>query len=103
MVQAGTYSTVLQYLKAVEATGSDNADVVIAYLKRNRISDMFAKDGYVRQDGRMVHDMYLFQSKKPEESRSPWDYYSLKSTITAEEAFLPLSESKCSLVKKNND
>jgi branched-chain amino acid transport system substrate-binding protein len=99
MVQAGTYSTVLQYLKAVDATGSDNADVVMAYLKKNKINDMFAKGGYVRQDGRMVHDMYLFQAKKPEESKAPWDYYSLKATIPAEGAFMPLSQSKCSMVK----
>lgn len=99
MVQAGTYSSVLEYLKAVEATGSDDADVVIAYLKKVRINDIFASDGYVRQDGRMVHDMYLFQAKKPEESKAPWDYYSLKSTIPAQEAFMPISQSKCSLVR----
>ena len=99
MVQAGTYSTVLQYLKAIDATGSDNADVVMAYLKKARINDIFARDGYVRLDGRMVHDMFLFQAKTPEESKMPWDYYALKSTIPAEEAFMPLSQSKCSLVK----
>jgi branched-chain amino acid transport system substrate-binding protein len=100
MVQAGTYSATLQYLKAVEATGTDNADVVMAYLKKNKINDMFAKDGYVRADGRMVHDMYLAQVKSPEESKKPWDYYHIRAVIPGDKAFLPLAESKCSLVKK---
>jgi len=100
MVQAGTYSATLQYLKAVEATGTDNADVVMDYLRKNKINDLFAKDGYVREDGRMVHDMYLVQAKSPEESKAPWDYYHIRAVIPGEQAFMPLSESKCSLVKK---
>lgn len=100
MVQAGTYSATLQYLKAVEATGTDDADAVMKHLKRTRINDMFAKDGYVREDGRMVHAMYLAQVKTPEESKRPWDYYNIRAVIPGEEAFLPLSESKCRRVRK---
>jgi branched-chain amino acid transport system substrate-binding protein len=102
MVQAGTYSTVIQYLKAVDGTGSDDADTVMAYLKKTRINDMFAKDGYIRNDGRMIHDMYLFQAKDPAQSKGPWDYYLLKSTIPGDEAFMPLSQSKCPMVRKND-
>ena len=101
MVQAGTYSTVLQYLKAVDQVGSDDADAVMAYLKKTRINDVFAKDGYIRSDGRMVHEMYLFQAKDPAESKGPWDYYQRLSTIPGEEAFMPLSRSKCPMVRKN--
>jgi branched-chain amino acid transport system substrate-binding protein len=100
MVQAGTYSSTLQYLHAVNATGTDNADVVMAYLKKTKINDVFAQGGYIRNDGRMVHDMYLAQVKAPEQSKAPWDYYDIRSVIPGAEAFLPLTESKCSLVKK---
>lgn len=100
MVQAGTYSATLQYLKAVDATGSDNADTVMAHLRNTKIDDMFAKGGYVRMDGRMVHDMYLAQAKEPEESRAPWDYYHIRQVIPGAEAFMPLAQSKCPLVSK---
>jgi branched-chain amino acid transport system substrate-binding protein len=99
MVQAGTYSATLQYLKAVDATGSDNADTVMAYLQETKINDLFAKDGYIRKDGRMVHDMYLAQVKSPDESKAPWDYYHIRTVIPGEKAFLSLSESKCALAK----
>jgi branched-chain amino acid transport system substrate-binding protein len=98
MVQAGTYSTTLQYLKAVEATRSDDADVVMAHLKKTKINDVFAKDGYIRADGRMVHDMYLAEVKTPQQSKGPWDYYNI--VIPGEEAVIPLKDSKCALVKK---
>ena len=99
-VQAGVYSAVTTYLKAVKAVGTDDADKVMAELKKAKINDVFAKNGYIRQDGRMVHDMYLMQVKKPEESKYPWDYYKLKATIPAEEAFQPLSKSTCPMIKK---
>ncbi|HMM54626.1 MAG TPA: ABC transporter substrate-binding protein [Candidatus Desulfobacillus sp.] len=98
--QAAVYSSVLTYLKAVQAAGTDDADAVMAQLKKAKINDVFAKNGYIRQDGRMVHDMYLMQVKSPEESKYPWDYYKLKKVIPAEQAFQPLSLSKCPLVKK---
>ena len=100
MNQAGVYSAVTTYLKAVQAAGTDNADAVMAQMKKMKINDMFAKNGYIRADGRMVHDMYLMQVKKPSESKYPWDYFTVKATIPAEQAFLPLAQSKCSLVAK---
>ena len=100
MNQAGVYSAVTTYLKAVQAAGTDDADAVMAQMKKMKINDMFAKNGYIRADGRMVHDMYLMQVKKPSESKYPWDYFTVKATIPAEQAFLPLAQSKCSLVAK---
>jgi branched-chain amino acid transport system substrate-binding protein len=100
MVQAGTYSTTLQYLKAVEATRSDDPDIVMAYLRKTKINDVFAKDGYIRADGRMVHDMYLAEVKTPQQSKGPWDYYNIRSVIPGEEAVIPLKDSKCALLKK---
>jgi len=98
--QAAVYSAVTTYLKAIKAVGTDDADKVMADLKKTKINDMFAKNGYIRQDGRMMHDMYLMQVKKPEESKYPWDYYKLKATIPAEQAFQPLSLSTCPMIKK---
>ena len=100
MNQAGVYSAVTTYLKAVQAAGTDDADAVMAQMKKMKINDMFTKNGYIRADGRMVHDMYLMQVKKPSESKYPWDYFTVKATIPAEQAFLPLAQSKCALVKK---
>ena len=100
MSQAGVYSSVLQYLKAVQATGTDDADTVIKKLKETTINDDFVKGGKIRQDGRMVHEFYLFQVKSPSESKYPWDYYKLVSKIPADQAFQPLSESRCPLIKK---
>jgi len=100
MNQAGVYSAVMTYLKAVQAAGTDDSDAVMAQLKKMKINDMFTKNGYIRADGRMVHDMYLMQVKKPSESKYPWDYFTVKATIPAEQAFLPLAKSQCPLVKK---
>ena len=100
MVQAGMYSAVMHYLRGVKATGSDDTQKVMAWMKKNKVNDFFAKSGYIRNDGRFMHDMYLMQVKKPAESKYPWDYYNIKATIPAEEAFQPLSLSKCPLVKK---
>ena len=98
--QGGVYSATLSYLKAVRAAGGDDADAVMSQLKKLKINDMFAKNAYVRTDGRMMHDVYLMEVKKPAESKYPWDYLTLKSVIPAEQAFQPLELSRCPLVKK---
>jgi branched-chain amino acid transport system substrate-binding protein len=100
MAQAGVYSAVLQYLKAVQAAGTDDADAVIKKLKSTTLNDDFVKNGKVREDGRMVHEFYLFQVKSPSESKYPWDYYKLIAKIPGDEAFQPLSQSRCPLIKK---
>ncbi len=97
--QAADYSAVFTYLKAVQATGTDDADKVMAQMKSARIDDMFAKDGYIRPDGRMVHEMYLMQVKKPSESKYPWDYYHVIASVPGDQAFGTKAESKCSLWK----
>lgn len=100
MIQAGQYSSVMHYLKAVKAIGSDDTARVMTQMKKTPINDFFAKNGVIRADGRMVHDMYLLQVKKPSESTTPWDYYNVRATIPAAEAFQPLSASTCPLIKK---
>ncbi|HYD68866.1 ABC transporter substrate-binding protein [Azospirillum sp.] len=100
MVQAGVYSSLMHYFKAVEAKGSDDTATVIKAMKETKVEDFFARNGRIREDGRMVHDMYLAQVKKPADSKGPWDYYKIVRTIPAEEAFMPLSESQCPMVKK---
>lgn len=100
MIQAGDYSAVSFYLNAIKATGSDDADTVMKWMKSNKVNDMFAKNGYVREDGRMVHDMFLMEVKKPSESKGPWDYYKQIAVLPGEEVFTKLSESTCKLVKK---
>jgi branched-chain amino acid transport system substrate-binding protein len=100
MSQAGAYSTVLHYLKAVQAAGTDETAAVMAKMRETPVNDVFAKNGRIREDGRMVHDMYLFQVKTPEESKGEWDLYKLVATIPGDEAFQPLSKSRCPLVKK---
>ena len=99
MVQAGTYSSVLHYLKAMAAAGAADGKTVAAKMREMPVDDFFAK-GRIREDGRMVHDMYLVEVKAPNESKAPWDYYKVLRRIPAEEAAQPLSESKCSLVKQ---
>jgi branched-chain amino acid transport system substrate-binding protein len=100
MVQAGVYSSVYNYLKAIEATGSDDAPAVMKQLKSMTIDDPVIRNGKIRDDGRLVHDMYLLQVKKPAESKKPWDYYVVKQTIPGEQAFKPIAQSECPLVKK---
>ena len=100
MVQAGQYSSVWHYLKAVKAINSDDTTKVMTQMKKTPVNDFFAKNGTIRADGRMVHDMYLLQVKKPAESTTPWDYYHVRATIPAAEAFQPLTASTCPLVKK---
>ncbi len=98
--QAGDYSATLHYLKAVKAAGTDEATQVMAKMRAMPIKDPFTQDGRLRVDGRMVHDIYLMQVKKPEESKGPWDVYQVLQTIPGDQAFRPLSESDCPLVKR---
>jgi branched-chain amino acid transport system substrate-binding protein len=98
--QAGVYSSVMHYLQAVKAAGTTDPDAVMKIMKATPINDFFAKNGHIREDGRMVHDMYLFEVKKPSESKGRWDYYKLLATIPGDQAFQPLSQSRCPLVKK---
>ncbi len=99
MLQAADYSATMNYLAAVKATGTDDSDKVMAYLKKTKINDMFAKNGEIRPDGRMVHDMYLMQVKEPSESKYPWDYYKVIATIPGAQAYATKAETKCSLWK----
>jgi branched-chain amino acid transport system substrate-binding protein len=98
-VHAGDYSSMLTYLKAVKAAGTDNPDKVMAELRKMKINDLFTKGGYIRKDGTMVHDMYLFETKKAEEVTKPWDYYKVVNKVPGEQAFNTIAESKCPLVK----
>ena len=98
-LQAADYSVALNYLQAVKAVGSDDGDQVMAQLRKAKVNDVFASNGYVREDGRMVHDMYLMQVKTPAQSVEPWDYYSVVQVIPGEVAFTAKSESKCAAWK----
>ena len=100
MDQAGAYSATMNYLKAIKAAGTDDPDEVMAKLKSMDISDFFAVNGKIRADGRMIHDMYLMEVKKPAESKGEWDLLKIVKTVPASEAFMPLSEGSCSQVKK---
>ena len=101
MIHAGVYSAVLHYLKAVEALKSDaDGAKVVAEMKRTPTDDPLLGKGTIREDGRKIHDMFLFQVKKPAESKAPYDYYTLRATIPAAEAFRPLDQGNCPLVKK---
>ena len=99
MSQASYYSVTMTYLKAVKAAGTTDSDKVMAELKRMRINDMFAKGGYIRADGVMVHDMYVMQVKSPQESKYPWDYYKVVKVVSGEEAFGPIT-GRCPLAPK---
>jgi branched-chain amino acid transport system substrate-binding protein len=98
-VQAGDYSAAYNYLQAVKAVGSDDAEKTLAQLKKAKVNDIFAKGGFVRGDGRMVHDMYLMQVKSPDKSTEPWDYYNVVQTIKGEDAWTTKADSKCALWK----
>jgi branched-chain amino acid transport system substrate-binding protein len=100
MSQAGVYSAVMHYLMAIAAAKTDQAAPVVASMKAAPINDMFATNGKIREDGRMVHDMYLVQVKAPADVKQPWDYYKVLRTVKGDEAFRSLSESDCPLVKK---
>ena len=98
---ASVYSATLHYLNAVKSAGTDDTASVMKKMRETPINDMFAKGGKVREDGRMVHDMYLFQVKSPAESKAPWDYYKLKGTVRGDEAFQSLANSRCPMFKKS--
>ena len=100
MIQAGAYSATMHYLKAIQATGTDNSEVVLKKMRETEINDFFAKGGKIRADGRMVYDMYLAEAKKPSESKGEWDIIKLKRTIPGDQVFQPLSKSTCPLVTK---
>jgi branched-chain amino acid transport system substrate-binding protein len=102
MVQAGVYSSVLHYLKAVAELKNNESDgaKVVAQMKTMATDDPLFGKGTIREDGRKIHDMYLFEVKKPAESKGPWDYYKVRATIPAAEAFRPIAQGDCPLVKK---
>jgi branched-chain amino acid transport system substrate-binding protein len=101
MIQAGLYSATMHYLKAIDAIGTDDTTKVMAQMRATPINDFFAKNGHIRIDGRMVHDMNLFEVKKPQESKGDWDLYKLLATVPGDEAFRPLDKGGCPLVKSN--
>ena len=98
-IQAADYSATTNYLKAVQAAGTTDADKVMSTLKGMKIDDFYNK-GQIRADGRMIHDMYLFQVKSSKESSTPWDYYNLMAKVPGDQAFTTVADSKCSLLKK---
>jgi branched-chain amino acid transport system substrate-binding protein len=99
MIQAGTYSATLQYLKAVKAAGTKDSDAVARKLKELPVDDVFAQGGKVLENGRMVHDLYLFEVKKPSESKRPWDYYKQLAVVPGDKAFFTAKDSGCPLTK----
>ncbi|RFC65700.1 MULTISPECIES: ABC transporter substrate-binding protein [Mesorhizobium] len=99
MIQAGTYSAVLQYLKAIDKAGTDETEAVAKNLHEMPVEDVFARGGKVGPNGRMIHDMYLMEVKKPSESTQPWDYYKVLATIPGDEAYIKPAEAGCPLVK----
>jgi branched-chain amino acid transport system substrate-binding protein len=100
MPQAAVYSAVRHYIAAVAAAGTDEAKAVMAKMRELPVNDFYVKNGRVRADGRLVHDMYFGQVKKPSESREPWDYYNILSVIPGDQAFRPLAEGGCLLVSR---
>ena len=99
MIQAGTYSATLQYLKAVKASGTKDSDAVVKKLKELPVDDVFAQGGKVLENGRMVHDLYLFEVKKPSESKKPWDYFKQLAVVPGDKAFPSAKDSGCPLTK----
>jgi branched-chain amino acid transport system substrate-binding protein len=100
MAQASTYSAIRHYLAAVAAAGTDKAKAVMAKMREMPVNDFYARDGRLREDGRLVHDMYFAQVKKPSESTKPWDYYTILKVIPGDQAFRPLAEGGCPLVAR---
>jgi branched-chain amino acid transport system substrate-binding protein len=100
MGQAGVYSAVRHYLRAISAAGSVEASAVMAKMRELPVDDFFARNGHVRADGRLVHDMYFVQVKTPAESKGPWDYYKILETIPGENAFRPLEQGGCPLARQ---
>lgn len=102
-LNAGLYSAVTNYLRAVEAAGTDDSKAVREQFAKMKMNDMFHKNAWVREDGRVMHDMNLMEAKQPSDSNGEWDLFKVARTIPAEEAFMPLSESKCSMVQVSAD
>lgn len=100
MGDAGDYSSTMHYLQAVRAAGTDEAQAVMSKMREMPINDFFAKGGRIREDGRMVHDMYVYEVKNPSGSKGDWDFYKLREVIPGDQAFRPLKDSACPLVKK---
>ncbi|MES2030151.1 MAG: ABC transporter substrate-binding protein [Pseudomonadota bacterium] len=100
MIQTGVYGSVLHYLKAIKAAGTDDPAKVMAKMRELPIEDTFVHGGKLREDGRVIRDMYLARVKKPSESKEPWDYLDIVKTVKGDDAFRPVSESKCPLLKK---
>jgi len=100
MVQGADYSATTFYLNAVKATNTDDADTIMKWMKSNKINDFYAQGGYVREDGRMIYDMFLVQVKTPAESKEPWDYYKVVQKLPGDEVFTPIAESTCKLLKQ---
>jgi branched-chain amino acid transport system substrate-binding protein len=98
---AADYSAATFYLNAVKAAGTDDADKVMAQMRKTKVNDFYMKNGYVREDGRMIHDMYLYEVKGQAESKYPWDYYKLVATVPGDQAFLAPAKSQCTLLKKS--
>ncbi|MGB3290354.1 MAG: ABC transporter substrate-binding protein [Burkholderiaceae bacterium] len=99
-LQAGDYSAAAYYLKAVKETGTDDADTVMKWMKSNKVNDFFAHNAVVREDGRVVNDMYLMEVKKPSESKRPWDYYKVVKKLPGDQVYASLAESTCKFIKK---
>ncbi|MGA9089756.1 MAG: ABC transporter substrate-binding protein [Bradyrhizobium sp.] len=100
MPQAAVYSAVRHYLGAIAAAGTDEAKAVMAKMRERPVNDFYVRNGHLREDGRLVHDMYFAQVKKPSESKGPWDYYKILATIPGDQAFRPLAEGGCPLVAR---
>ncbi len=101
MPQAGVYTATLHYLRAIQAAGTDDADKVTAQMRATPVNDFMTKNGRIREDGRVLRDFYLFEVKKPSESKGPWDYYRLVATVPADQVARPLADSDCKLVRTN--
>ena len=97
MAQASVYSAVHHYLAAIAATGTDEAKAVMAKMREMPIDDFYVRNGHLREDGRLVHDMYFAQVKTPAEAGRPWDYYKILGVIPGDQAFRPLAEGGCPL------
>ena len=89
----------MHYVNAVKAAGTDEGEKVMTQMRKTKVNDMYAKNGYIREDGRMIHEMYLMQVKTPSESNYAWDYYKVVAKVPGEEAFTTKSESRCALWK----
>src|SRR5215470_14504544 len=103
MVNAGTYGAVLHYLKAIKEAETDEAKAVVRKIKEIPVNDFFTKDGRVREDGRVIRNMYLFQVKSPEESKYAYDYYKLLNTVPGDQAFRPMAQGGCPIVAEKSD